>query len=266
MDDIIRDLRKAYEGGNLVVLAGAGVSAGAGLPGWGKLAERVLEKAKARGLDPAALAEAEDDMKAGRLIESLSALKMALGPQEFCREIERQVDDAELPVPALAEAIAALKPKLRAVVTTNLDGFLERAFQGAWPVLTKPPGDLGQRRKYILKAHGTLLDRSTWVFTRDQYDRAMFATPELQQTLGALYRACTLMFVGSGLADDNLDLTLGAIRAIAGEQPPEHYAILPEPIGPNRRRTLEAAGLRLITYPAGQHGEAVKIVRSLVGP
>ncbi len=264
---LLVDLRAAYESGNLIVFAGAGVSAAAGLPTWKGLAQMLLERLRSNHAPAITLGEVEEALRRDQYVDALSAVKLALGPQEFGRVVEQAADDRGHGVPEIAQAIAALKPKLRAILTTNLDRFLERALSGDWESLTAPPGDLAQRRHYILKLHGTLLDRSSWVFSRDQYDHAMFASPQLQTAFGALYRSFPMLFVGSGLADDNPELTFAQVRALSGEQPPTHYALLAEPVPPFRRSKLEAAGLRLVTYPNadGMHDEAIAILRAIAG-
>lgn len=263
---LLADLRAAYATGNLIVFAGAGISVAAGLPTWPELARQVLGLVRAAGASDDAVAEVEHLVKLGRLVDALSAAKEALGGHELEIAIEKAVDDTGRPPPEVVAAIAALAPRLRAVVTTNLDRFLERAFGGEWEHFTTPAGDLAQRRGYILKLHGTRGDRSSWVFTRRQYDRALFGRPELRATFEALFRTCPILFVGCGLADDDLDQTFAAIRALSGEQPPTHFAIVPDPVPPFRRKMLEQAGLRLLRYANvdGAHAEVPALLRSLV--
>jgi len=265
---ILLDLRRAYESGQLIAFVGAGVSASAGLPTWYRLAQMLRDRAAERGADPAALGEIEDLLRQGQMLAAVSAAKHALN-LEFEREVRKAVDDAGRPIPEAARAIAALRPHLWSVITTNLDRLLERAFEGEWPEMVNPTGDLAADRHYILKMHGTLRDARTWIFTQDQYDRAMFASPQLQATVGALYRTHPILFVGFGLADDNIDLTLGQVRALAEAQPPSHYALLPKGVvGPSRRRTLEGAGIRLLEYAnaRGDHGEVAEVLRWLAAP
>ncbi|AKT36030.1 SIR2 family protein [Chondromyces crocatus] len=265
----LRDLRTAYDSGQLIAFVGAGVSVGAGLPTWRKLAEILRDRAQERGAEPSALLELDELIQGNQLLDAISAAKHLLRV-DFEREVLRSLDDRGIPdVPEAAAAIAALSPRLWSVITTNLDRLLSRAFSGAWDELTDPPGNLAQDKHYILKIHGTLRDARTWVFTRDQYDKAMFASPQLQATIGALYRTHPFLFLGFGLADDNIDLTLGQIRAQSGGQPPTHYALLPKGItGPSRRRKLEDSGVRLIEYPneRGTHAELTQILRWLAGP
>jgi len=262
----LTDLHAAYATGNLIVYGGAGISAAAGLPTWPALAANLLTRLRTENASPDAIAEVDDLLKRGHLIDALSAIKHALGAPEFDLAVEKACNDKPHPIPEVAQAIATLEPKLRAVLTTNLDHFLERAFAGAWPALTRPPGDLASRRGYILKFHGTLFDRSTWVFSRDQYDRATFASPTTRDTLAALFRTCPILFVGCGLADDDLDQTFAAIRALSGDQPPVHFALVAaNSMPPFRRKKLETAGLRLIEYDNadGRHAELPRTLRTL---
>lgn len=258
---ILRDLRQDYQSGRLIIFAGAGVSAGGGLPNWETLAKELRKRVAEMGAAAAVLNEIDGYLQTKQLINAISAAKLAVGG-EFEIMVRSLLDDKGLPVPPLASAIAGLKEHLRAVITTNLDRFLERAFEAEWPDLTEPTGDLGQGNHYILKMHGTLRDTRTWVFTRSQYDRAMFRSQHLQKYFKSVYDSHRLLFVGFGLADDNIELTLAQVRAISEGQPPMHYALLPEwEVGPSRRAQLSEAGIRLLTYSS--HADAPKVLQSL---
>jgi nucleoside phosphorylase/tetratricopeptide (TPR) repeat protein len=265
LDPVIDDLRAAYDRGDLIVFAGPGISTAAGLPGPKQLAEQLL----ARVRSPDACSPLAREMAAlldhNQITDALSGAKLALGPAEFGHAVERALSDTDRDIPAVARAIAALKPKLRAVLTTNLDHIIERAFEGTWHLLPATVGDLAQRRGYILKLDGTLLDRDTWVMTRDQVDRAMFASPRLDALFGALYRARPMLFIGLDAGD--FERILAQARALASEQAPAHYALLPGPVAPSFRRRLEGAGLRLVTYTDsdGSLAEAAAILASLAG-
>ncbi len=104
------------------------------------------------------------------------------------------------------------------------------------------------------------------MLTRAQYDRAMYADPLLQGAFSALFHACPILFVGYGLADDDLDVVLGRVRALAGPSPPRHFALVAaDTVTPFRRSRLEQGGIRLIPYdnPDGKHGAATAALRDL---
>lgn len=268
-DPALEELRRAYSSGELVVFVGAGVSAGAGLPSWRRLVEVLVERARSRNVSPESLAEISALVSRGQLIDALSAVKDAVGAAEFGAVVERELDDRGRPVPEVAKVLAELAPRLRALLTTNLDHLLERALGGEWPALARATTDVAQRRAFILKLHGTLLDRATWVFTREDYDRAMYSDVRLKGVFTALFYACPLLFVGYGLSDDDFDGILGQMRAFSEGLPPRHFALVPkESVAPNRRKRLEAAGVRLIPYdnPDGRHAEVARLLRSLALP
>lgn len=260
---VLRDLRQEYQSGRLIVFVGAGVSVGAGLPSWKDLALRLRERVAASGAGGAVLNEMDAYIRDNQLLDAISAAKQALD-FEFEREVREALDDKGRAVPAVAKAIAGLQDHLWAVLTTNLDRFIERAFEGAWHDLTSPPSILARENQYILKMHGTLRDASTWVFTRNQYDEIMFASPLLQDTFLALYLTHPILFVGFGLNDDNIERTLGRVRALGKGQPPAHYALFPEwEVGPARQSKLSASGIRLLKFSA--YDEVPQVLQSLAG-
>lgn len=190
-------LQKACASGDLTLFVGVRISSAAGLPSWKALVETVVTTVRGRGVDLLWLEEIDELLKRGQLSDALTAAKEALGSQvQFGNLVAQQLDDTSRNVPDVGEAIAELSPGLRAVLTTNLDRLLERALKGSWPVLTPPSGDLAQQRHYILHLHGTLRERDSWVMTREDYDRAMYANPQLQGTFSTLFHAYPLLFLG----------------------------------------------------------------------
>jgi hypothetical protein len=97
----------------------------------------------------------------------------------------------------------------------------------------------------------------------------MFADPKLHDAFEAFFHSVRLLFVGYGLADDDFELHLGRIRAIAGDQPPRHFALVPaDTVTPFRRHNLHRAGVRLIPYgnPDGRHTAVAEILSDLARP
>lgn len=263
----LSELQKAYEKGDLVLFVGAGVPAAAGLPSWARLVEFMMDHARAKGVSAEILEEVKELAAARKFIDAFSAIKDALGGPEFCHFVEQQLDDKDHPVPLVAETITELSG-LRAILTTNIDHILERALKGKWPTLSRATSDIAQRSGFLLKLHGTLLDRATWVFTRADYDRAMYANPKLETAFSALFHGRTLLFVGYGLADDDFDRLLARVRAFAGDQPPRHFAMVPAgAVRPHRRKMLGESGLSLVTYAneSGDHREIIEMLRALSG-
>lgn len=265
MQRLLDQLQARYREGRLVVFAGAGISVSGGLPTWPGLIRRVLEDAQ--GAEPAALAAIEASIAAGDLIRAISQLQTVTTRAAFSRSVARALDDSPHPdVPPLAAAIAGLAPTLHAVVTTNLDRFLERAFAGEWPSFTLPQVDLGQQRHYLLKLHGDRTDRGSWVLSEQQYEELLYNRPELQRFVEGLFRFHPLLFVGYGLRDPDFDRLLGQLRVFGRGQAPQHFALMPAGrFDRYDRDRLADAGIELIEYqnPDNTHGELLRVLREL---
>ncbi|WP_437672842.1 AAA-like domain-containing protein [Sorangium sp. So ce131] len=263
-DPLVAQLRGAYEQGNLIAFVGAEVSAAAGLPTREQLARALIERLRGRA---DVVAEVEEFVERRAYLSALSAAAAGLGKEEFGSAVEEALRDDDVELPEVVVALAALRPRLRAVLTTNLDHLLERAF--GWQALPSTPADIAERRQIIVKLHGTLLDQGTWVFSRRHVERAVLASPDLQDGLAELFHACPVLFVGCSFVEDDLEQIFQQMRALAGEQPPARYALLPrESLTPFRTRVLQEAGLLLLPY-AGQGGmraEVPAILRSLLPP
>lgn len=263
------ELQRRFRADQLVLFVGAGVSQAAGLPSWSGLIVRVIEGAVAYGLEPSvgqALERARQKLAREDLIGALTTVAAALPGPMFVRLVQETLDDGAYEVPDVAVAVAELRDHLQAVITTNLDRLLERAFAGRWPDILVPSLGLGQRKGYILKLHGTRLSSESWVLTRPQYEALIHARPTLQKFLESLYLQRTLLFVGYGLRDPDFELLLGWMRTFAGSEPPRHFALMPEgSVDPEDRHGLEQAGIEVLPYPTpgGSHAEVARLLRAL---
>jgi hypothetical protein len=263
-DPALAELREFYNAGDLVLFVGAGLSAAAGLPSWKQLVKLAIEHARARGDSAPRITEMETLLGRNELIDALSVAHELFGGSEFGTFVDRHLDDQSRPLPPAVQALSKLGPRLRVALTTNLDHLLERAL--SWPALHRAQADLVRRRRFIFKLHGTLLDRSSWVFTRAQYDRAIWADPLLRATFSAFFQAWPLLFVGFGLNDDHFETILSQVRALSGDQPPRHFALMAQgEIEGFRRTRIEKAGVRIIEYPNTdkKHSEVAQVLEWL---
>lgn len=262
---VIEELREAFDSGELVLFVGGGVSAAAGLPTWRKLVEQICERVRAQVKDELVAAEVEDLARSQRYIEALAAAGHALGAEEFGAFLERALDDEGLEPPRIATAIAALKHKLRAVLTTNMNHLLERAFGDEWVAMPRVTDEVAWRRRIILKLHGTLKDPESWVFTRERFHQST-AAPAVREALTTVLAKCPVLFFGFGRADDNFDDMLADVHALSGAAPPPRFALLPSSsLMPYRCRMLTDMGFRLLPYDTsdGTHDKALAILEHL---
>lgn len=262
---VIEELREAFDSGELVLFVGGGVSAAAGLPTWRKLVELICERVREQVGDELVAAEVEDLARSQRYIEALAAAGHALGPGEFGAFLEDALDDEGLEPPRIALALAALRHKLRAVLTTNMNHLLERAFGDEWEAMTRVTDEVAWRRRFILKLHGTLKDPESWVFTRERFHQST-AAPAVRKALTTVLAKCPALFIGFGRADDNFDDMLADVHALSGAAPPPRFALLPSSsLMPYRRAMLTGMGFRLLPYDTsdGTHDKALAILEHL---
>jgi hypothetical protein len=159
--EIPAELIERIASGNAAVFVGAGLSQGAGLPGWPELLRRMLEHLEQRDGpldDHDDLLSAIDD---GDLLDVAEELRERLGPDEFRRFMKDQIRGSD-PKPAETHRLLERIP-FGVQVTTNYDGLLEGAYalenDGATlhtfthddvPEL----GAASREGEYLLKLHG----------------------------------------------------------------------------------------------------------------
>lgn len=251
----------------LIIYAGPELTRLAGLPSMHELVQALLREAEdylsvAQHRELTALAAGPE------LAAVFSELERALTAATMAGIIERKLDDARVEPPPLAHAIASLLPRLRGVITPNLDLLLERAFAGQLVVHATPTADLPSRRGWLLKLHGTLHDRSTWVLTSEQLGRAAYRDSLHRDVFRSLFLSHPILFVATHLDDPLLAEFVAQINAGVQGQPPRHWALVDAAeAGPINRRKFATAGIRLIGYDnaAGDHAEATRMLTALAG-
>ncbi|WP_245678541.1 SIR2 family protein [Chondromyces crocatus] len=260
---VLAELQGALEGGDVVLFVGGGISVAAGLPTWRQFAEGVIALMRQRGLDAAMVQEVADLAHAQRYLDAMAAAEDALGPV-FQEQVMAVLDDAGHELPPIAHALAALRYDLRAVVTTNLNHLLERAF--GWEVFTTITDAVAHGRGFILKLQGTLRDPSTWALTRERF-HAQLSAPEARRALASVFSVCPVLFVGFGWGDDSFEQMLRDVRDLSGEGAPPRFALMPaSSLPPYRRKTLQEMGFRILPYDnvGGKHAELLDILDRLV--
>ncbi len=243
------EIREALNRRELVVVAGAGIRTPTGARFWPTLTRALAEYARVCGVHDDILDEITMLIDQHRFTDALSETEHAIGPVEFGHAVERLLDDSADSIPEPALMLAALAPRLRAVLTTNLDRAIERAFAGAWPMVPRATGEIAQRERVIFKLHGTLEQRDTWILTREQYSRAVHGESSLRAAVRAFFRSRMLLFVGYRPMDPDFVHLLDLLEVADTRHPPRHYALIAREhlTGPHRRR-MARAGIRPILY------------------
>ena len=245
-----------------VLFVGAGLSRAAGYPGWHGLMETVVKETIRRtddvdsaGLEFTALLEAR------RYPELADQCRELLGRSLFATILRAELAKPVSPPEATHRPI--VQTPYAAIVTTNFDTLLEDAY-GLWSdegVPKTPTGaQLGShgtllldRAFFILKAHGTIHDDASLVFTSEDYRRITHANPAFQSMMAAILLTHAVVFVGYSLNDPNFRLLIESQLSVFGAQTPPRYAVM-EGVGPLEAQILRrTSGIEVISYPRGEH-------------
>ena len=252
----------------LLPFVGAGLSIPMGFPSWGRFLEDLAAECGQQH-------EVETLLRSGSYAEAAEAVEYALGYAIFNKRVshtfgERRSNDCELRGPILAVPDLASG----AVITTNFDRVLERAFSQAGApfgnVVRGAQVDsirraIADNLPYLVKIHGDAEERTGRVLTKTEYDAHYGPTGPngLRAQLSRIFQGRTLLFLGCSLAQDRtLDVLLDVLQQVSGI---EHYAIVERPAVDNdlfeKQRRLGDRGILPIWYPTGQHALIEPLIR-----
>lgn len=198
--------------GRLVLFLGAGVSRGAGLPGWGELLDRLAQSAELSSDEQAALRRLNELDRARIIGRRLADQRRNLG-----NEVAAMLESRHL---SLAHALLASLPVAEAV-TTNYDDLFELACDAAGrPVAVLPYQPVSGELRWLLKLHGSVSHPDDIVLTREDYLRYADRRAALAAIVQAMLITRHMLFVGFSLTDDNFHRIVDDVRkAIRGHNP-----------------------------------------------
>lgn len=269
-------LQESYAKGMCGVYVGAGASKPAGLPMWSGMLRQMLFRAQAENLIDAK-AEAEYLSLIANPSKNLmvaSALKEALGPH--FDDFIRTTFVVPKPKPTnLHHGLVGLK-QLQFVITTNYDALVERAYQAVDPDVTvctfndvgATQSALSRRDFFILKAHGDATKVGNGIVMTDaDYRELLYRQRAYQAMLGTMFTMYSMVFVGTSLADPELQLLLGYISDVfLPTSGPQHYALMAEEdIGEVERKRWRADfNVNIIPVSkAGDYAEVTEFIEAL---
>jgi O-acetyl-ADP-ribose deacetylase (regulator of RNase III) len=189
----VPELERAIRDGACVLFVGAGLSAGAGLPGWNELIGRMardLQIAPSPALDNLDLAQwYREQFGNDRLGDVLRATFAGGG------------------LPTLPHYLLMALP-VRHVITTNYDHLLERSLRALkrhpMPVVRQEDvAHTGGAGVYVVKLHGDAEHPADIVLSRDDYHAFFEKRPAMALLLEGLLLNQTFFFVGYSLRDPN---------------------------------------------------------------
>lgn len=234
MTDIPRDLIEQFAAGTGSVFAGAGISLGAGLPGWAKLVEPLRADIpdcpeNASFLDIAQFFENQFD----RHLLSERVRKMLEGGQPSKLHSD------------LVKLMVAGR-----IYTTNLDNLLEVAAVRAKvdfrkTVNTDPPVSFDRGRLSLIKLHGDVDQPLSYVITAQDYESYFRKYPGMTRLIATEFQTGSVLFIGYSHSDVDFRMILRRIRDENGIFSRVHYTLQVNPCAPVVK-DLERRGLRVI--------------------
>ena len=251
--------------GNCVAFVGAGFSAAARLPTWGKLLEQVADRADVARATRRHVADRVEKGSAYALDEAAQVLEDDLGRERFLAQLQ-----ALLGQPPMTETMARRVAWLwgtpfRSILTTNFDGVLHGATpdHDAYRNALRPasyrwwePRYWGEAQgAFTLKLHGDLAQRAreedTIVLTRRDYRRRLYEDPAYETFLRAVMATTTVLYMGFSFEDAYLNELRSEILALLGqrrESTPVAYAIVNDIPTDTRRHFRQHEGIEILSY------------------
>jgi hypothetical protein len=126
---IPKDLIEQISKGHAVAFIGAGLSQGAGLPGWPQLLKQMMDWGEQNGVKMDDRNELEEYIKSGELLMAAEELRERLGKSAF-HQFMREVFLESKPEPTAAHKLLPKTP-FSAVLTTNYDKLIEAVYINA---------------------------------------------------------------------------------------------------------------------------------------
>jgi nucleotide-binding universal stress UspA family protein len=263
-----------------VLFAGAGLSAqaqsqdGARLPTWGAMLDRMIDWCVEHRIQlRAEPAEFRDVISRGRLLAVAQELQESVGAQlnsclsEILHSGKTKPSDAHRLVSKI-DWVAAL--------SSNYDGLIEGAYavesSGIVPPVFSPDGIsqaldcLRNDRFFVFKVHGDVNVPGSIVLSNRDYARMLYLSPGYRSFLETVFAAYTVLFVGFGGADPDLDGVVDRLSAIYERGIGQHFILISEEefSALERRRLLEDKRLDCITYKRdASHSQVVEFLRAL---
>ena len=257
------DLQRSLATGNVCAFVGAGLSAGAGLPGWYDLIAELSARIGYE-LPPAKWATGD------ALIDAAQAYVNQQGLHALISHLKDRLDTTGKQPTAAHRALARLPISL--VFTANFDDLLERAFRDAGkrvevvvrdssiPFMRRGPDTVN-----IVKLYGDLEQPDTIVLARQQYESYFLQRPQMVKLLEVELGRSDTLYLGWSGSDPYFKLVFGELLSRFGQMMRPGYAVM-FAVTDAERDELARKQIRPVELPAGDRTAALAAwLESLAG-
>ncbi|MCH8243353.1 MAG: protein kinase, partial [Planctomycetes bacterium] len=199
-------LAKAVAEGECVFFAGAGLSAQSGLPVWNGMLREVIDRSTDASLiSPSAASSLNRLLRRGENEDAADGLVSVLGPDiGTALSVIGDILNNSGAKPSDAHKELARLP-VSALLTTNFDDLLERAFEDRHPAVYTPRqaedclDALSQDRFFLLKLSGVLDDPRNAILAPKQHADMVKESQIFDTLLDRLFLTRTMFFIGVSL-------------------------------------------------------------------
>lgn len=277
--EIPKELIERIADGSVSVFIGAGLSQGAGLPGWPNLLEQMMEWGKENGVDFSKADEKElkSYIHQGDLLWVAEELHERLGKSAF-HQFMREVFKKSKPQPTDAHRLLPTIP-FSSVLTTNYDRLLEKVYEDSYkdasfhsfthqdyPELAMA---IRSGEFYLLKLHGTIDRIETIVLGSSDYREVLYKNRAYRQFLMNLFSSKTILFLGFGLTDPDFNFLLDELKTTFNDYTVTHYALMNStgatPL--KQKRFKKDYNIKILPYTPSEphHPEVIEFLKKLSG-
>jgi hypothetical protein len=242
-------LKTDLHSGNVDAVIGAGLSVGAGLPGWYSLIRELSERIGYE-LPPQQWATGE------ALIDAAQYYVNRQGMHSLVMFLKEKLDTTGK-VPTLAHQALARLP-LSMVFTGNYDDLIERAFRDAGkrvhivvkdsaiPFMRHDPDTVN-----LIKLYGDLDQPETIVLARRQFESFFLERPQMIKLLETELGRSTMLYLGWSHSDPHFNLIFGEMLTRYRHFMRAGYAVMFD-VSEAQQQELERKQIHLVAPPLGQ--------------
>ncbi|CAN7767986.1 SIR2 family protein [Paenibacillus sp. LjRoot153] len=163
------------------------------------------------------------------------------------------------------EDIVMIDPKI--TITTNFDIIYDKACRDEGHTVIKYYDSniiehLRSDQRLIIKAHGTIESTQEMIFTKSKYFETKKKYAEFYNILQAIFITNTILFIGCGMEDPDINLLLETVYLTTGESL-EHYVVTREGVNHNQVKDWKNSyNIKTLTY-GPTHDDLVTEIRNL---
>lgn len=170
-------------------------------------------------------------IKKENFLIALEAIKSNSDPADYRQLIDKSFNSPSYKPSEIHKTIYNLDSRM--VITTNFDNiyeqywthFSEEGFKTVYYNDESLGDEIRSDNRLIIKAHGGVNNQAKMIFTRSEYHAAKAQHPNFYEMLRALLLTHTVVFLGCGMTDPDVLLTLEEVKiSSSGARP--HYALL----------------------------------------